>query len=86
MKQQCLFISAFGIFGIGSLLFLAGCGGGTASTAGGGNPVPTISPSSAVVGTAAGFTLTANGAKATRQAVCPCTRLLRVPALARLGP
>jgi len=64
MKQQCLIISAFGIFGIGSLLFLAGCGGGTASTAGGGNPVPTIttiSPSSAVVGTAAGFTLTVNG-------------------------
>jgi hypothetical protein len=46
------------------LLFLAGCGGGTASTGDGSNPVPTIasiSPTSAVAGRASGFTLTVNG-------------------------
>jgi 6-phosphogluconolactonase (cycloisomerase 2 family) len=46
------------------LLLLAGCGGGPASMGGGGNPVPTItaiSPTSAVAGGAAGFTLTVNG-------------------------
>ena len=51
------------LLGSGILLSLAGCGGGTAST-GGGNPVPTItaiSPTSAVAGSAAGFTLTVNG-------------------------
>src|SRR6202521_3507208 len=70
MKHQCVPGSVFGIFGIGSLLFLAGCGGGTSQTlqqpppSSGSNPTPTIatiSPSSAVAGTAAGFTLTANG-------------------------
>jgi hypothetical protein len=56
----------FVISGIVSLVFLAGCGGGTASTV---NPTPTanptptittISPNSAVAGGAA-FTLTING-------------------------
>jgi 6-phosphogluconolactonase (cycloisomerase 2 family) len=52
------------LLGSGILLSLAGCGGGTASIGGGGNRVPTItaiSPTSAVAGSAAGFTLTVNG-------------------------
>jgi hypothetical protein len=50
------------IFGIASLVFLAGCGGGTTSTVNA-NPTPTIttiSPNSAAAGGAA-FTLTVNG-------------------------
>ena len=65
MKHQFVLSSGLVISGIVILLFLAGCGGGTASTGGGGNPVPTItaiSPTSAVAGSAAGFTLTINGA------------------------
>ena len=59
------------ILGIVSLVFLAGCGGGAASTINnqlpapsGSNPTPTIttiSPNSAVAGSAEGFTLTING-------------------------
>jgi 6-phosphogluconolactonase (cycloisomerase 2 family) len=64
MKHQRVLTSGSVISGMVILLFLAGCGGGTASTGGGDNPVPTItaiSPTSAVAGSAAGFTLTVNG-------------------------
>lgn len=70
MKRQCLLVSAFGILGIGSLLFLAGCGAGTSQTLqqppppSGANLTPmiaTISPSSVVASPAAGFTLAVNG-------------------------
>ncbi|HUD64628.1 MAG TPA: beta-propeller fold lactonase family protein [Candidatus Sulfotelmatobacter sp.] len=65
MKHQRVLTSGLVISAIVNIGFLAGCGGGTASTGGGGNPVPTItamSPTSAVAGSAAGFTLTINGA------------------------
>jgi 6-phosphogluconolactonase (cycloisomerase 2 family) len=65
MKRQRVLNSGLVISAIVNIGFLAGCGGGTASTGGGGNPVPTItamSPTSAVAGSAAGFTLTINGA------------------------
>lgn len=64
MKHPCALISGLAISGIVILLFLAGCGDGTASTGGGSNPVPTItaiSPTGVVAGSAAGFTLTVNG-------------------------
>jgi 6-phosphogluconolactonase (cycloisomerase 2 family) len=50
--------------GIAILLFLVGCGGQTASTGSGANPIPTItaiSPTSALAGSATGFALTING-------------------------
>jgi len=65
MKHQRVLTSGLVISAIVNIGFLAGCGGGTASTGGGGNPVPTItamSPTSAVASSAAGFTLTINGA------------------------
>jgi len=64
MKHQRVLTSGLVISAIVNIGFLAGCGGGTASTGGGDNPVPTItaiSPTSAVAGSAAGFTLTVNG-------------------------
>lgn len=64
MKHRCMLSSGSVISGMVILLFLAGCGGGTASTDDGSNPVPTIasiSPTSAVAGSASGFTLTVNG-------------------------
>jgi IPT/TIG domain len=66
MKSEALATRTLAVLGIVSLVFLAGCGGGTASTA---NPTPTpnstptittISPNGAVAGGAA-FTLTING-------------------------
>jgi YVTN family beta-propeller protein len=64
MKSEALAMRTLAILGIVSLLFLAGCGGGTASTV---NPTPnptptvaTISPNSTMAGGAA-FTLTING-------------------------
>jgi len=65
MKYQRALTSGLVISAIVNIGFLAGCGGGTASTGGEGNPVPTIiamSPTTAVAGSAAGFTLTINGA------------------------
>jgi 6-phosphogluconolactonase (cycloisomerase 2 family) len=64
MKHQRVLTSGLVISAIVNIGFLAGCGGGTASTGGGGNPVPTItamSPTSAVASSAS-FTLTINGA------------------------
>ena len=68
MDSNALATRTFAILGIVSLVFFAGCGGGTASTsnptpAAIPNPAPTItaiSPNSAVAGGAA-FTLTING-------------------------
>lgn len=69
MNSKRLLIRVLVIFGIVSLLFHAGCGGGTSQSinpsppSGGSNPTPTIimiSPNSAVVGGGA-FTLTING-------------------------
>ena len=68
MKSEAVAMRKLVVFGIVSLVFLAGCGGGTASTVDptqtpNPNPTPTItaiSPNSAVVGGAA-FTLTING-------------------------
>src|SRR6267378_5978883 len=57
MNGKALLMKMLVTWGIVSLAFLAGCGGGS-------NPTPiiaTISPSSAVAGTAAGFTLTVDG-------------------------
>jgi 6-phosphogluconolactonase (cycloisomerase 2 family) len=65
VKHQFVLSSGLVISGIVILLFLAGCGSGTPSTGTGGNPVPAItaiSPTSAVAGSASGFTLTINGA------------------------
>jgi 6-phosphogluconolactonase (cycloisomerase 2 family) len=64
MNNRTALIRMVVILGVVVLAYLAGCGGGTASTDVGGNPVPTItaiSPTSAVAGSAAGFTLTVNG-------------------------
>jgi 6-phosphogluconolactonase (cycloisomerase 2 family) len=70
MKHQRVLTSGLVISAIVNIGFLAGCGGGTSQTLqqppplNGSNPTPTIatiSPSSAVAGTAAGFTLTVNG-------------------------
>src|SRR5215469_10944989 len=71
MDHKALAARTLVILGIVSLIFLAGCGGGTASTANptptatpNPNPIPTIttiSPNSAVAGGPA-FTLTINGA------------------------
>jgi YVTN family beta-propeller protein len=68
MKSEAVAMRKLVFCGIVSLVFFAGCGGGTASTANptqtlNPNPTPTItaiSPNSAVVGGAA-FTLTING-------------------------
>jgi YVTN family beta-propeller protein len=70
MKSEAVAMRTLVFFGIVSLVFLAGCGGGTASTVNPtqtfnppANPTPTIttiSPNSAVAGGAA-FTLTING-------------------------
>jgi YVTN family beta-propeller protein len=66
MNSEALATRTLVVLGIVSLVFLAGCGGGTASTA---NPTPTpnstptittISPNDAVAG-GMGFTLTING-------------------------
>jgi len=62
MNSQAALTRMLVVLGIASLGFLAGCGGGTASTVNN-NPAPTvatISPNSAVAGGAA-FTLTVNG-------------------------
>ncbi len=62
MNGQAVLVRILVIFGIVSLVFLAGCGGGTTSTVNA-NPTPTIttiSPNSAAAGGAA-FTLTING-------------------------
>lgn len=64
MKHPCALVSGLAISGIVILPLLAGCGGGTASTGRGSNPVPLItavSPTGAIAGSAAGFTLTVNG-------------------------
>ena len=68
MKHPSLLISGLVISAIVNIGFLAGCGGGAASTrtgasSSGGDPVPTIttiSPTSTVAGSPA-FTLTVNG-------------------------
>lgn len=66
MKHQRLLTIGLVISAVVNIIgFLVGCGGGTASTGGGGNPVPTItaiSPTSVLGGSAAGFALTINGA------------------------
>src|SRR5262249_30970819 len=71
MNCEAVAVRRLVILGIVSLIFLAGCGGGSYSSGGGShsnqsgtNPTPTIttiSPTSAVAGGAA-FTLTVNGA------------------------
>ena len=65
MKHQDVLTSGLLVSVSVNIAFLAGCGGGTASTLSGRNPIPaitTISPTSIVAGSAAGFTLTVNGA------------------------